>query len=338
MKTIKQVIGIDVSKDTFHVCLGSIDEAQSIKVLKQSSFTNNEKGFKQLLSWKHKDLEPNLPLCYVMEATGVYYENLAYFLSEKGENLSVLLPNKSKSFARSLDIKTKTDKVDAAMLCPIGLERVLPLWKIPTVLMKQIKGLCREYKSLKASGSRIKARLHAYKHSYKPEKRTISRLKQQLTLLEKQIVMVEKEIRSYISTDEALQKQIDNIQQVKGLSLITIITVIAETNGFASITNAKQLVSYSGLDITMNQSGKLNRRTKISKKGNSHIRSALYLPAMSAVRYNIRLKQFYETIMQKHTCGKVGIVAVARKMLILIYTLWKKDTIYDPMLNVQKMN
>ena len=223
------------------------------------------------------------------------------------------------------------------MLCRIGLERVLPLWKVPTVLMKQIKALCREYKSLKASGSRIKARLHAYTHSYKPEKRTMTRLKQQLSLLEKQIVMVEKEIRSYISQDESLQKRIENIQQVKGISLITIITVIAETNGFASITNAKQLASSSGLDITMNQSGKFYGKTKISKKGNSNIRSALYLPAMSAIRTNIRLKQFYETIMQRHTCGKVGIVAVARKMLILIYTLWKKDAIYDPMLNVKKI-
>lgn len=337
MKTIKQVIGIDVSKDTFHVCFGSIDETQSIKVLKQSSFTNNEKGFKQLLSWKQKTLNPAIPLWHVMEATGVYYENLAYFLSEKGEYLSVLLPNKSKSFAGSLDVKTKTDKVDAAMLCRIGLERVLPARKIPTVLMKQIKSLCREYKSLKANGAKIKVRLHAYKHSYKPEKRTMTRLKQQLALLERQIIMVEKEIRNYISKDESLQKRVENIGQVKGLSLITIITVIAETNGFAAITNAKQLTSYSGLDITMNQSGQFYGRTKISKKGNSHIRSALYLPAMSAVRSNIRLKQFYENIMLKHKCGKVGIVAVARKMLILIYTLWKKDTIYDPMLNVQKI-
>lgn len=337
MKTIKQVIGIDVSKDTFHVCFGTIDESQCIKVLKQSSFINNEKGFKQLLTWKQKSQVADIPLWYVMEATGVYYENLAYFLSENKECLSVLLPNKSKNFAKSLDIKTKTDKVDAAMLCRIGLERVLPAWKIPTILMKQIKSLCREYKGLKANGSKIKVRLHAYNYSYKPEKATIKRLKQQLSLLEKQIVMVEKEIRSYISKDELLQKRIDNIQQVKGLSLITIITVIAETNGFASITNAKQLTSYSGLDITMNQSGKFYGRTKISKKGNSHIRSALYLPAMSAVRSNIRLKQFYENIMQKHTCGKVGIVAVARKLLILIYTLWRKNEIYDPTLNVQKM-
>ena len=95
----------------------------------------------------------------------------------------------------------------------------------------------------------------------------MARLKQQLLLLEKQMVMVEKEIKSYISQEEPLQKRVENIQQVKGLSLITIITLIAETNGFAAITNAKPLTSYSGLDITMNQSGQFYGRTKISKKG-----------------------------------------------------------------------
>jgi len=335
MKTIKQVIGIDVSKDTFHACLGSITEFQTVQVLKQSSFGNTEKGFKQFLSWKEKHLLKDVPIWFVLEATGVYYESLAYYLDDKKENLSVLLPNKAKNFARSLDIKTKTDKVDAAMLCRIGLERVLPAWKIPTPLMKQIKALCREYKSLKSSAAKIKVRLHAFKHSYSPEKRSIVRLKQQLKLLVKQIAEVEKEIRSYIKKDQLLLNRINKIEQVKGLSLITIVTVIAETNGFASITCSKQLASYSGLDVVMNQSGMHNGRTRISKKGNRHIRSALYLPAMSAIRCNIRFRQFYNNIMQNHSCGKVGIVAVARKMLILIYTLWKNDTAYNPMLNVQ---
>lgn len=335
MKTIKQVIGIDVSKDSFHACLGSIDAYQSIQVLKQSCFANTEKGFKQFLSWQQKFCLSDVSLFYVMEATGVYYENLAYFLVEEEQTISVLLPNKSKNFAKSLDIKTKTDKVDAAMLCRIGLERVLPAWQLPSTLMKQIKALCREYKNLKSQGVKIKAKMHAYQHSYRPEKQSIARLKKQLALIEKQIIQVDKEIKNYISRDEALEKKINHIQQVKGLSLITIITVIAETNGFASITSAKQLTSYSGLDVVMNQSGQYNGRTKISKKGNSHIRTALYLPAMSAMRSNIRLKQFYNTVMAKHTCGKIGIIAVARKMLILIYTLWKKDTVYDPMLNVK---
>ena len=336
-KTIKQVIGIDVSKDTFYVCMGIIDQAQVVQVVTQSSFPNTAKGFKQLTDWKSKHVFPSVALFHVMEATGVYYENLAYFLAEGKQNLCVLLPNKAKHFAKSLDIKTKTDKVDAAMLCRIGLERVLPIWQLPSPLMKQLKALGREHRSLKNQMAKIKTRLHAYKHSYCPEKKTITRLKRQHLFLQKQHTEVEKEMRAYVKQDVHLKQRINNIEQVKGLGFMTIVTVIAETNGFAAIENAKQLASYSGMDIVMNQSGQYYGRTRISKKGNSHIRSALYLPAMSAIRYNTRLKQFYENIMLKKTCGKVGIVAVARKMLILIYTLWKSNTIYDPMLNLQKI-
>lgn len=330
MKTIKQVIGIDISKDTFHACLGSMDEKKHFRALRQSSFANTGKGFKDFVRWWQK-----LPDCiFVMEATGVYYEELAYFLWGNQQTVHILLPNKTKYFAKSLDIKTKTDKVDAAMLCRIGLERSLTLWQPPSPLMKEIKSLCREARSLKQEAVRIKSRLHAYEHSYKPLKRTITRLNQQLRLVERQISEVEKELHLYVKQDQELSARIQNIEMVKGLSFQTIITVIAETNGFATIENAKQLASYSGLDVVMNQSGQYNGKTRISRKGNRYIRSALYLPAMSAVRSNLRFKQFYESIKAKKSCGKVGIIAVARKLLSLIYTLWKKNTLYDPLLNV----
>jgi len=94
------------------------------------------------------------------------------------------------------------------------------------------------------------------------------------------------------------------------------------------------LASYAGMDVMMNQSGIYNGRTRISKKGNSHIRTALYLPAMSAIRSNERLRQFYTNIRERRNNGKVAIIAVARKMLLLIYTLWKNQSLYDPLMNV----
>jgi transposase len=334
MKTLKQVVGIDVSKDSFHACLGTINEQQNVQLLQQSAFSNSEKGFKLFLAWVQKHSLAETSLFYVMEATGVYYENLAYFLSESTSNICVLLPNKSKHFAKSLDIKTKTDKVDAGILCRIGLERALPAWKIPSPELKRLKSLCREYRSLKADGSKIKAKLHALNHSYKPDKDAIRRLNQQLKWNHKLVTEVETAIKELIKTDPCLNQRFENIEQVKGLSRITIATIIAETNGFAAIENVKQLASYAGMDVMMNQSGLYSGRTRISKKGNRHIRTALYLPAMSAIRSNKRLQQFYNNIRERQKNGKVGIVAVARKMLILIYTLWKKEVQYDPLMNV----
>ena len=333
MKLLKQVAGIDVSKDSFHVCLGTVDADQNIRLLRQSSFPNNEKGFRLLLAWvdSHSVI---VVTHYAMEATGVYYEDLAYHLSGKGVPVSVLVPNRAKNYARSLEIKTKTDKVDATILCRIGLERALPLWKIPSPGLKRLKLLCREHRSLKGDNAKLKSKLHAMNHSHEPDNGAISRLKRRQALFAILIDEVESEITKLIDNDAELSRLFLNIEQVKGLGRITIATVIAETDGFAAIENARQLASYAGMDVMMNQSGIYNGRTRISKKGNSHIRTALYLPAMSAIRSNERLRQFYTNIRERRNNGKVAIIAVARKMLLLIYTLWKNQSLYDPLMNV----
>ncbi len=92
--------------------------------------------------------------------------------------------------------------------------------------------------------------------------------------------------------------------------------------------NIRQLVSYAGLDVVEKESGKYRGKTKISKKGNARIRSALYMPAMSASLHNSNLKEFYERINEGRTIKRQGLIAVMRKLLILIYTLWKKNENY----------
>ena len=67
---------------------------------------------------------------------------------------------------------------------------------------------------------------------------------------------------------------------------------------------------------------------KISKKGNVRLRSALYMPALSSSMYDNRLKSFYNRVNDGREVKKNGVIAVMRKLLILIYTLWKKDEEY----------
>ena len=115
---------------------------------------------------------------------------------------------------------------------------------------------------------------------------------------------------------------------------MTALKVLSETNGFILFKNIRQLISYAGLDVIENESGTYKGRTKISKKGNAKLRTALYLPAMSASRYNIGLKKFYDRINDGKKVKKQGVIAVMRKLLILIYTLWKKEEEYIEDYNV----
>ena len=86
------------------------------------------------------------------------------------------------------------------------------------------------------------------------------------------------------------------------------------------------MASYAGLDVPSHQSGTVDGKRSISKRGNVRLRAALYFPAMVAVRYNQPLKENYSRIVEKHpTQKKIGIAAVERKLLLLMYMLWKKN-------------
>jgi len=126
---LKYVEGIDIAKDTFVACFGHIDPSQHLAFGKETTFANTPAGFAALLVWTTKQQAVVAPQWFVVEATGVYYEELAYFLADNSLSLSVLLPNKVKHFAQSTEQKSKTDQLDARLLCRLGLERALPAWQ-----------------------------------------------------------------------------------------------------------------------------------------------------------------------------------------------------------------
>jgi transposase len=335
MQYLKLVVGLDVAKDSFVACIGTVDSYFKQYISKSDSFQNNLIGFKKLLSWIRKFCQ-NLKIPmesqfqFVMEATGVYYENLAYFLFENNKFVSVILPNKIKYFSKTLDNKSKTDSIDAANITRFGLEKQLKRWNITNPNFRKLKELGREYQNINESTTVIKNQLHAKGYSHSPVKETVKRLKEQLKLFKNQLKQIKAQIEEIINQDDALMARIKNIQSTEGLGFMTIVLVIAETNGFALTQNTKQLTSYAGLDIVHRQSGKMDGKTRISKKGNKFIRKLLYMPALSACRYNEKLRAVYLKLCARKNNKKIGIIAVARKLLVLIYTLWKNNTPYDP--------
>lgn len=331
MSVIKQVFGIDISKDSFEIRFGAITDRQEERFLAAASFPNARRGYLRLLAWAKKQLVSNeAPVWFVMEATGVYYEQLAYFLVERQQQIAVLLPNKIKNFAKSLDNKSKTDGLDARSICQFGLERPLNAWQPPSPQMRSLKALTREYQTVQQMATQVKNQLHAKGHSYKPSQETLTRLRAQLRLFEKQLKSIEQQIRSLVESDDDLNNRINNITRAKGIGFMTVVSTVAETNGFALITSTKQISSYAGLDVVIKQSGKRQGKPAISKKGNKHLRHAVFMPALAACRCNPPLRAFYLRLVRTKANKMVAVLAVARKILCLIYTLWKKNVPYDP--------
>ncbi|MGS2761422.1 IS110 family transposase [Sinomicrobium sp. M5D2P9] len=324
--------GIDISMDDFHGCIKIRLEDGSVKIKGTRSFKNNRKGHEEFLEWVLKTKGPghSCPIRFVMEATGVYYEDLAYFLYKKDQEVSVVLANKIKNYIKSLHIKTKTDSMDSKHIAGYGIERVLDRWHPMSPMYKKLRDLCRELLSFKKELQRSKCQLHAMYKSHEKLESIIGLKIEQMEFYEKAIQTIKKEIKNTVDQDKELKKKIEKVETAPGLGFETIVILIAETNGFALIQNIRQLISYAGLDVTLHESGKYKGKSRISKHGNSRIRQTLYMPSMTATRVNESIRNLYERVCERNPAIKrKGIVAGMRKLLILAYTLWKKEQEYD---------
>lgn len=326
---VRQCVGIDIAKDSFVACVSYKKTTDQIVVNSTKKFDNTPVGFERLQQWVSRFTSADFPLLYVMEATGVYYEALAYRLLESGKAVSVQLARNVKFFMQSHNIRSKTDDIDSQAIARMGLERKLGLWQPGSTRMSQLKHLCRERNMLQGEQTSVKNQLHAWNHSYKPDPKAIRRFEARLALIKEQILDIEQDLKDITKQDEDLDLRISNVCSIKGIGFLSAIAIIAETNGFALFKNKRQLISYCGYDVVRKQSGNSESKTRISKKGNKNVRKALYFPATAAARFNPQMKKTYEKIHQKTAIKMKGNVAVQRKMLVLVYTIFKSNIPYD---------
>ena len=327
MTIVKQSIGIDISKSSFTVCLCQRAQSGELTFSKVVDFPNDRKGFNQLLRWVKSVSVVGPELVFLMEATGVYYESLAHHLHKLKKTVHVVLPNTSKHYFSSLNIKTKTDKEDARVLSQFGVERQHRSWVPPSPVLRELRNITRYYVQLQEQKTALGNIKHSKDCSHEVQSFILKSNGKLLDQIEKQIAECKKAVEKLIGSDPGLKEMVRKLITIKGVGLITIATIIAETNGFYEFNSAKQLASFAGYDVVQRESGtSIKGKTRISKKGNRYIRNALYFPAMVACRFNQDLKATYIRINANKPSKMIGQVAIQRKLLILIYTLWKNET------------
>ena len=330
MKLLKQVLGIDVSQKELVVTLGRLSDDLTIDLYAYNVFKNTESGFLKLSQWVEKLTEKDIKVRYVMEATGVYHQKFAYYLDERQADLSIVLPNKISNYMRTLEIKTITDKTCSEGIARFGLERKLDNWKKPKEIYRILKQLTRERRQITDERTIAKNQLHAEQSEAIPHISSIERLKKRIQFLNTLEKEIKDEITNSVKEHTDLMKDITNICTIPGVSILTAATVIGETNGFELIRSKKQLTSYAGLDVKQKLSGtSVKGKPSISKKGNRYLRSALHLPALSTIKWDDNFRDQYARIVAKHGIKMKGCVAVQRKLLELIYVIYKNKTVYD---------
>jgi transposase len=328
MKHLKYSVGIDMAKGQFKACISVIDEQQKVTIKATGSFTNNLHGFEEFRLWTSKHTRDKLPVRFLVEATGIYHENLAWFLYSKDHAISVILPNKAKKYIQGLGLKSKNDKIDAKGLAQMCAEQSLDLWKPISKKIYSLRSLTRLHEDLTVEKSSLNNRLQALEHAMFDVKESKKSLRKVIASMDKELDNLNAKIKQIINDDLELSSRCKKITKIKGVGLMTFATVIAETDGFELFNNLPQLTSYAGYDVIENQSGNSKGNSRMSKKGNSHIRRILHLPAFTAVKYEPEFKAFYQRVYTNTNIKMKAYVAVQRKLLSLMYTLWKKNCEY----------
>lgn len=332
------ILGCDISKNDVYVCLLN---TESEKVLGSKRFPNNTVGVMEMDDWVSRKTKGE-PYKVVMEATGVYHENLVdglYLLDV--EDIYIINPKLVKHYIASHNRRYKNDPSDAFMIASFGTaigngvnEVNVQKWKPFSQFYQEIRSYSRQMLSLKKTSTQLKNRMEALSFTKRTPKEILISTQQLIEKVDATIESYRVRLQSILDYDPDLKEKVYKVASIKGVSWETVLHIVCETDGFSSICNARQLVAYAGLDVPDEQSGRCRKPGHISKAGNAQIRLLLYMPAMvAATRKNGIYNAFYNKLIERYGGkgkGKKVLVAVMRKMLILIYTLWRDDCVYDP--------
>jgi transposase len=315
--------GIDVSKDKLDIALTQ----EGKQIISTATVENTSSGYKKLFSWikKHSKGFSNVHFC--LEATGIYHEEIVDYLQEQIKTIvSIINPFQSKSFAKSRLLRTKNDKVDAAMLafyCAIyrpdeavkASDEVKKLRKLVRCLNVLIKERARE-----------KTRLHSAKDTD-----VANVLKGTINFHSQSIAHIEKKIKEHVKKFPQLNEQVKLLKSIKGIGDRTAWQLLAELHVEDGKTlNSKAQVAHAGLAPREFQSGSsVHGKPRICKAGNRRLRTALYMPTLSAIRYNKKLSEFYQRLLAVGKLKMVALVAVMRKLLVLAVAILNNGKPYD---------
>src|SRR5438067_10285283 len=212
----------------------------------------------------------------------------------------------------------------------MGAEQRLALWQPMDSYFYQLRELTRQHQSLQELKTSVNNQLHASELGMYQNNLVINQLEALLITFEEQLHALAAAIDQHIADKQEVKQKVANICKIKGVGILTVAVLLAETNGFVLFENSRQLVSYAGYDVVENQSGNHRGKTKLSKKGNSHIRRALHMPAFCVVSCEQPpFVELFNRTFELHGQKMKSYVAVQKKLLVIIYALWKNNSAYE---------
>ena len=318
MRVFVDILGLDVGKRELHAVLLQGDRTTSKMV------TNSPTGISQLKTWLKNRKAAEVHVC--LEATGGWSEDVAEALHDAGLTVSLVNPSRIKAFAQSELLRTKTDRVDAAMIARFCRLHVPDPWTPPAPEIRTLQGLVRRHRSLIEMRTEEQNRLDAPIVA-DPVKASITTM---LESIESELKRVDREIAQLFERHPPLRRQRDLLLSIPGIGETTAAKILGEMPNITEYRNVKAVGAFSGLSPQQYESGSIRKRTRIAKTGNADLRQALYWPAISAMRHNPILRQFAERLSERGKPKMTIIAAVMRKLPTLAYGVLKSGRPFDP--------
>ncbi|MFZ0338498.1 MAG: IS110 family transposase [Terracidiphilus sp.] len=315
--------GIEVSAEELVVALQREGKRKDLK-----TFPNTAAGHQALI--RHLSC-PGRTVRAVLESTGLYGLDLALALRRAGIEVMVANPRAVRHFAEALMQRSKNDRLDAWVLVEFAARMPFQPWQPPSTPALHLHALARRLQALTEMQVAEKCRLEATRATETTPPILRRDLERSLRSQRRALARLSGEALKIIRQDTWLNLRLELLVSVHGsIATTSAIQILAELAVLTPDLDVRQWVAYAGLDPRECSSGSsLHKKARISKAGNAHLRRALFMPALVAIRHQPHLRAFYQHLCAQGKPKMVALTAVMRKLLHAIYGMFKHQKPFD---------
>lgn len=299
----EKYVGIDVSKDKLDVAIWG--EKRCLQI------ANSKRGIVKLV----KQMVGLAPKLIVVEATGGYEEAVVLALFEAGLPVALVSPQRVRQYAKAKGLLAKTDQIDAQVLADFGKKLQPRLFVGKSEERRRLSALTGRRKQLNEMLQAEKNRLRTQDLSLK---RSLERV---IAYLKAELGSVDQQIEQFLHAHQALEEQEKLLRTAKSIGRVTAATLLADLPELGQL-DRKEIAALVGV-APMNRDSGRKRGHRKTQGGRPDVRSALYMSALTGIRYNPILKAQYDHLVKRGKEKKVAITACMRKMLIILNAMMR---------------
>jgi len=314
---LEAVVGVDIAKKKFDIALFMEGK------FKHKTCLNTRQGFEELSQWLKRQGVERVHVC--MEATGTYGDEIATYMHDAGHTVSIVNPARIKGFAQGELLRTKNDKVYAALIARFCVAMNPEAWTPPAPKIRRLQSLVKRADALIVMLTQEQNRLGTAHETVE------SSIKEHIGYLDQEIEKLKRQITEHINSDPNLKTKRHLLSSIPGIGEATIAVIMSALHIFEGVDRVQKTVSSIGLAPREMISGSsIKGKPRICKVGHARLRKALFMPVLVAMRYNPVMIDFCSRLRRKGKNGKVIVCAILRKLVHLIYGILKSGKPFDP--------